>query len=378
VATNKPRSTSSFVVGALVGIGAALIGGLVVWVVLRHSLSGNEASSAPSVSTSVGPNVIAVNSCSIASGGWTPSPSPAPASLPVTDFAQDPTAFNFYAGEDGRTVLGPAGWRCAELIAADGNTTLTVFPQGEQAPSFSVSPTPDSISAYFASTGTGSVYATVCPFFSQAIPFSPQRCLSTVPDGENLVALSSQVIEFSAGPGANVLFGGYPVPKTNDQTRGIVMYAPVKHYPETDELTCALPTSQATLCDAILNDFVTRNALDNPVPTHSPTPVPITHTLSVYVNGQYFGSLGCDLRGSQYVPSNWHTSDVYAVRTDSGRLLALSDRVVWHGGCGFLVEILNVPEVPFFKISNETNGTFWGPVSEGSVAGADWTLKVRA
>jgi hypothetical protein len=158
----------------------------------------------------------------------------------------------------GIIVLGPAGWRCRTGVGEDGNTTFAIYPPTEHPTGFSVHPIPEAVMAYFASPGTGSVWQTACPYFPVPSSQLGVPCISA-PPGQRVVVLSTLTVEFTAGPDSEVLFAGYPAPRTRYLTRGVVMYAPLKAPASANELTCAVGGNSRALCDAILRDFETRN-----------------------------------------------------------------------------------------------------------------------
>jgi hypothetical protein len=171
---------------------------------------------------------------------------------------------SFYS--NGRlTVLGPAGWVCSALVAADGGQSLDVYPAGE--PDLStgeVSPGTPVVQVVGEWTGHGPGAQLICPLFpaSAAVTFlnGAPPC-PTIPSGERIIRSTDDVVRFEdpaglrgsgAGSGGPLVSRGAAVyPQMNPEPAGGVTVA---------ILSCTLPPAQAGLCDGIEADFVVRNA----------------------------------------------------------------------------------------------------------------------
>jgi len=170
---------------------------------------------------------------------------------------------SFYS--NGRiTVLGPAGWVCSALVAADGGQELDVYQPGQSDLStHAVPPGTEVVQINSDYTGHGPGALLICPLF----PSSPAGTFlgTSVPcparaTHEHVARLTDDVVTFTdpagvrgsgAGSGGSLATIGAAVyPQiTPEPPGGVMVYL----------LSCTLPATSAENCDAIEADFLVRN-----------------------------------------------------------------------------------------------------------------------
>lgn len=237
--------------------------GLLAAVVLSCAAGASAATrSTGKSSSSVAPTVTAlpVITCPTSFGAGT-SPHPFVATqLPTTLPGRGLT---FYS--NGLiTVLGPAGWVCGALVAADGGQKLDVYPKGS--PDYSTSVVPKG-AALIEVTGeyTGHLPGAevVCTLFPQsaaaaAVKSSGMPCPTTA--REKTKTVTPDVVEFSdpAGVTGTGAGSGGALPSS-----GAAVYPQLASGSETSVnvslLSCTLQKKSTAKCGAILGDFLVRN-----------------------------------------------------------------------------------------------------------------------
>jgi hypothetical protein len=174
-----------------------------------------------------------------------------------------------YSGGDA-SVLGPTGWTCSQLLAADGSSSIAVYPPGTPDPT-TTSPTAGASLVDVQFDYTGHVPGTdlVCPYFPPADPSQYAGCQTTPPSGEVGTKLTPDIVSITdpvgvkgtlAGSGGSqAVRGALIVPHVQTGSAASINVA---------QESCSLPSAQANLCPAILTDFEIR---DFPAPpTTSP------------------------------------------------------------------------------------------------------------
>jgi hypothetical protein len=153
-----------------------------------------------------------------------------------------------------QTLLAARGWACHGLVAADGGRHLSAFPAGEGDPldpAQSASSGPG-VTVLVPSPGTGQVAAIACALFPQSNLSGV--CAVTKPAAETVQRPTDEVALFHDPPhvrGSGAPSGGA------DPADGAVIY--VQQGPAGAAVTCTLATSGATLCSAVIGDFLTRS-----------------------------------------------------------------------------------------------------------------------
>jgi hypothetical protein len=162
------------------------------------------------------------------------------------------------------TVLGPAGWACSALVAADGGQKLDVYPPGS--PDYSVVLPPKGASLVQVETDyTGHLPGAelVCALFPHSVAATAvtQSQLSCpVPAGEVTAPVTSDVVKFTDPPditGSGAASGGAR-PSTGAAVYPQLSLAPGASV-NVSVLSCTMPKKTASLCPAILGDFLVRN-----------------------------------------------------------------------------------------------------------------------
>lgn len=157
-------------------------------------------------------------------------------------------------------LLGPRGWHCSGLVAADGGLGLTVLPPYVS----TVTSTAAAITGGIDFNGPAA--SDGCPFFPELAQFFPRSSRSALcpglPAGEQVSRLGARSVAFEDPP--RVRGNGYPSGGAYP-ANGIVSYrwlrATGASTPEVAKETCTLPQAQHRLCTAILNDFFHRDHL---------------------------------------------------------------------------------------------------------------------
>ncbi len=163
------------------------------------------------------------------------------------------------------TVLGPSGWACGALVAADGGQRLDVFPPGSPDYSQSIAPKGASL-VEVRGEYTGHIPGAdlVCALFphSAAASFASsggETCPPMSPT-EKTKQLTADVIAFtdpSGTVGTGTGSGG------SLTSVGSVVYPQLAFADSSSVnisvLSCTLPKRIATLCVPIEGDFLTRN-----------------------------------------------------------------------------------------------------------------------
>jgi hypothetical protein len=161
-------------------------------------------------------------------------------------------------------LLAPRGWDCAASFGADGSSQESVTPHGEDLPQSDELPSGSHVEAIVGTQNggcEGCAASQACPFFSAADQADPLDCFdASPPSREKVTPLSSNIVGFVDPPGlagdANPSGGAYPA-------NAVMTYT---HDPAGSSgnawsswlETCTLPSSQHTLCTAVLDDFASR------------------------------------------------------------------------------------------------------------------------
>jgi len=164
------------------------------------------------------------------------------------------------------TVLGPAGWACSALVAADGAQRLDVYPSGQSDLSVTnVPPGSEVVQLDSDYTGHGPGAQLICPLFpnSPAVTFYAGALpCPTLPSTESTQRLTDDVVAFrdpsgvrgtgagSGGPLSSVGDAVYPQVKPAEPSDGVTVSV----------LSCTLASDLDSLCGSIQADFLTRDA----------------------------------------------------------------------------------------------------------------------
>jgi len=169
-------------------------------------------------------------------------------------------------------VLAPRGWECRVGIGADGSTEVAVYPPGTAAPSQGVvTANAEAVLASSTSACQGCTYTAVCMFVpaaGQQLGFAGTGIgCPTRPPGEQVDWIrgspndSGPIVDDEIGfldpPGLKGT--GFPS-GGNNPANGVVLYRFTSGTGGTSAIeTCTLPTSDHSLCTAVLNDFAGRS-----------------------------------------------------------------------------------------------------------------------
>jgi hypothetical protein len=241
---------------------SGIIGVLLTVVVLSGAAGAAAATRGSNKNSSSGPAlaVLPVISCPTTfAGGSNPHPFVA-RRLPTLSPGR---GLSFYS--NGLiTVLGPAGWACGALVAGDGGQKLDVYPPGSSDYSTTLAPKGAALVEVTAEyTGHLPGAEVVCALFPHSAAAADVKagglpCPTAA--SEKRTTLTPDVVTFrdpagvtgaGAGSGGRLTSSGaavYPqLPFGSDASVNVSL------------LSCTLPTKSATLCGAILGDFVVRD-----------------------------------------------------------------------------------------------------------------------
>ncbi len=206
---------------------------------------------------------VPVVTCRAELGAPGATPPRSPAKLAIAVDARDTSRVRFYS--DGFvTVLGPKGWSCSGLEAADGSQSLSVFPAGQPDPSKGGQPPAGAagVTAFLDYTGHGPGAELVCGLFpgTQAATLAGETggCPS-VPSREQVSRPTADVATF-VDP-AGVRGSGVPSGGTN-AAAGVVLFPQLSPEPgsvNVAKATCTAPSSLRSVCDLVVADFVARD-----------------------------------------------------------------------------------------------------------------------
>ncbi len=170
---------------------------------------------------------------------------------------------SFYS--NGRiTVLGPTGWACGALVAADGGQRLDVYPPGKLDYSTQLAPKgAELVEVQLDYTGHVPGVALVCDLFPNSAGVSVAKESSypcQKPASEKRSQLTPDVVAFSDAPGVK---GSGTASGGSLTSIGAAVY-PQLSFGSTDSvnvslLSCTLPKTDTTLCRAIEGDYLVRN-----------------------------------------------------------------------------------------------------------------------
>lgn len=219
------------------------------------------ASAASAAGSVVGVPVVA---CRAELGAPGAAPPRSPAKLAIAVNTSDANRVRFYS--DGFvTVLGPKGWSCAGLEAADGGQSLSVFPAGQGDPTKggTLPAGAAAVTALLDYTGHGPGAELVCGLFpgTRAATLAGETggC-PPVPSREQVTRPTADVATF-VDP-AGVKGSGVPSGAKNTAV-GVVLFPQLNPEPgsvNVAKLTCTSPTSLSPVCDLVVADFVARDA----------------------------------------------------------------------------------------------------------------------
>jgi len=162
---------------------------------------------------------------------------------------------NYTDGLHTVSVVGPRGWHCSAIDAADGNVFLFVAPPGaSSAPAYSNSKDPrEGVGATIG--GSAQIpYEFTCAAMPDLGVSGSESC-PKVPAGEHFTRINHTTADFIDPPGVAGI--GTPSGGSN-AARGRIRYSPRPIPTMGDlaaEITCTLPASDAGLCQTILDGF---------------------------------------------------------------------------------------------------------------------------
>jgi hypothetical protein len=184
------------------------------------------------------------------------------AQLPLAASATTAARLAFYSNGF-VTLLGPRGWSCRAVEAADGGRSLSVFPPGQTDPLLADHVPADAagVTALIDYTGHGPGALLVCSLFPRSDAAALARGVAACPAirREGLERPTPDVVLFHDPPGVK----GTGLPSgTRNAASGLVSFPQLRPEPSSvpvAKATCSLPPSTSSLCSAIVGDFLTRS-----------------------------------------------------------------------------------------------------------------------
>ena len=165
---------------------------------------------------------------------------------------------NYTDGLHNMSVVGPRGWNCSAIDAADGNEFVFIAPPGTSSSALTSNPyTKDAregIGATFGVSAQLPFEFTCASMPDLGVTSDAEQC-HKVPVGEQFTRINHTTADFIDPPGV----AGIGTPSGGRYTaRGQLRYSP-RPIPtmgdEAAEVTCTLPASDASLCQTILDYF---------------------------------------------------------------------------------------------------------------------------
>jgi hypothetical protein len=168
-----------------------------------------------------------------------------------------PGLANYTDGLHNMSVVGPRGWHCSAIDAADGSESLFIAPPGTSSAPSPNSYTKDPREGIGANSGASAQipFELTCAAMPDLGVTSDAEPCPKVPAGEQFTRINHTTADFIDPP--RVL--GIGTPSGGSYTaRGQIRYSP-RPIPtmgdEAAEVTCTLPASDASVCQTILDGF---------------------------------------------------------------------------------------------------------------------------
>ena len=162
---------------------------------------------------------------------------------------------NYTDGLHYMSVVGPRGWHCDAIDAADGNADLFIAPPGASSAPSGNSYTKDAregIGARFGVSAQLPFEFTCAAMPDLGVTSDAEKC-PKVPAGERFTRVNHTTADFIDPPGV----AGIGTPSGGPYTaRGQIRYSPPPTATTGDEaaqVTCTLPASDASLCQTIVD-----------------------------------------------------------------------------------------------------------------------------
>jgi hypothetical protein len=162
-------------------------------------------------------------------------------------------------------LLGPRGWVCSDVVGADGQSTLAIYPLGSPSPSASpfVPSNAEAIIGHETSASVGSARAIGCPLFSDVFAaLEGLACQNAKPTDEKATYASAKSVRFVDPPGV----AGDGAPSGGPyQAVGAMTTFPLSTNDGVWVDTCTLPSSERRICTSALDLFLKKYARANPI-----------------------------------------------------------------------------------------------------------------
>jgi hypothetical protein len=211
------------------------------------------ASATPTALTLV---ALPVVECPTQYGIANPGPPGAVKSVTVSGDVASSLA-NYTDGLHYMSVVGPRGWHCSAIDAADGNAFLFIAPPGASSTPVGTGYRRDTREGIGATSGGSAQIPfefTCAAMPDLGVSGGIEQC-TKVPAGEQFTRINHTTADFIDPPGV----AGIGTPSGGRYTaRGQIRYSPPPIPTMGDgaaEVTCTLPASDASLCQTIINGF---------------------------------------------------------------------------------------------------------------------------
>ncbi len=256
------RLTTALV--AVVGMALLILASAVPVAATTHGTKKPRTTTTTLPKQSVATTTLPVGACSTSSGVASTGPLWVPTKLVATVPPTSASTLEFYSVGTA-TLLGPRGWSCAELTAADGSSSMAVYPPGSANPTAAATPVTSPsqlVLAQFDYTAHVPGLDLVCPYFPNVVSSPAQEpCPSMVPAGEKTTQVTPDVVAVTDPAGIKGALAGsggsWPV-------TGLVIVPQSTNLASGENvavISCSLHINRQ--CPSILGDFVVR---EFPVP----------------------------------------------------------------------------------------------------------------
>jgi hypothetical protein len=206
--------------------------------------------------------VVPVTSCTTVFGTSDTSTPWVPTQLPVSLPRRTASRVAFYSNGF-VTVLGPRGWSCAGVEAANGGRSLSVFAPGHADPLAADRPGPDvaGVTVLVDYTGHGPGAQLVCSLFPHTRAAALARSIVECPTPPRREALERPTPDVAICRDPPGVPGSGSPSGTHNAASGVAIFPQLNPEPSSvpvAKATCSVPPTVSGLCSAIIADFLTR------------------------------------------------------------------------------------------------------------------------
>lgn len=206
--------------------------------------------------------VVPVVRCNSISGIGAPPPRWVPHSL-VTNQPKSAVKGESFYSVGSENVLGPKGWHCFQLFAADGSAVLDIVPKAQPNPlDGEIVKGATVVAANYDYSGHLPGIDLVCPYFPIFSSKETSGCPGQIAKGEKVTHIDNDLVKIvdPAGVVGNLVGSG-----GKHQTQSLLAVRATASTTSVPiaQITCSLAKSK--LCGSVLADFAVRSMPYSPV-----------------------------------------------------------------------------------------------------------------